>query len=170
MQYYINNHDYIYMDRHTGLSASRLTSLIITQALRPQNITHHIYTYIYTYISTIHFQVITTHLPKCTQHSAMCTLTQVHATHKMCAHLSFFITILCTLTQMHTTPKPGVQWLTSLNVHYIYTWYQSTHQPICTITKGSGSGTLQSPPPYLCIVLSASYTHVHTKFQKSSKR
>jgi hypothetical protein len=43
------------------------------------------------------------------------------------------------------------------------------HQPICVITKGFGSGPLQSPPPYLCIILSASYTHVHTKFSKIFK-
>jgi hypothetical protein len=45
----------------------------------------------------------------------------------------------------------------------------TTHQPICTFTKGFRLWTLHSPPPYLCIVLSALYTHVHTKFQKYSK-
>jgi hypothetical protein len=61
----------------------------------------------------------------------------------------------------------------------------TAHQPICTFTftigtngspsymynyKGFGLGTLHSPPSYLCTVINAFYTHVHTKFQKSSKR
>jgi hypothetical protein len=49
-----------------------------------------------------------------------------------------------------------------------------THQPICTFTFsftiGVGLGVLHSPPPYLCIVLSALYTHVHTKTSKVFKK
>jgi hypothetical protein len=83
-----------YNDRLTGLLASRLSSLITTQALWPQNI----------YTKAL---------------------------------------------------WPKISWLTSLYVH---------------LQLGFILGVLHSPPPYLCIVLSALYTHVQSKSSKIFKK
>ena len=65
-----------------------------------------------------------------------------------------------------------------------YNLMPTSHQPKCKFTflistndspscmynyEGFILGTLHSPPPYFCIVLNASYKHVHIKFKKSSK-
>jgi hypothetical protein len=63
----------------------------------------------------------------------------------------------CT-THMRTTPKK----LTSLYVHYIYTWFPTSHQPICTTTKGFGSGDITILSPLFmhcpqCIIYTCTY-------------
>jgi hypothetical protein len=91
----------------------------------------------------------------------VCTYPSAHNTLK-CAH-PVFDTILhallrCTQHQNLVTTNHQTKFT------FTFTVDTMTHQLICTIKKGFILGTLHSPPPYLCIVLSASFTHLHTKF------
>jgi len=139
----------------------------------------YIYIYIYIYITNYdaHFSVILVQFLKYTQHYE-CSHHYIDV--KSCALSYICATLLnmCTLSLI-TIPHALLMCVQDQNL------LQSTHQGICTITfmivthesltymynyKGSILWTLHSPPHYLCIFLSVSYRHVHTKFQKPSKR
>jgi hypothetical protein len=98
----------------------------------------------------------------------LCTYLGVCNTMK-CVHPFFDNNPLHT-TQVCNKTKTWCQRLTILYVHLHLQLVPMTHHLYVQLQMGFGLGTLHSPPPYLCIVLSALYTHVHTKFQKSSKR
>jgi hypothetical protein len=117
------------------------------------------------------------------------TLAKVHTTLGNVCTLSL-ITILVHSTSACST-KAWYQRLTSLYLYYIYTCFQwltnlygSLHHALLKCAQktrwitnlyvqlqmGFGLGTLDCHLPYLCIVLSALDTHIHTKLQKISKR
>jgi hypothetical protein len=146
----INNLSVItfFKERHTGLFASRLTSPITTQALRPQL---HMHTH-----TQIHI---------CMTWSSSCTYSSANNTMK-CAH-PFFDKQTSHTTQVHAEPQLGANDSPTYMYIYIYTWCQHLTKLYVKLQMGFMIRDITFPSP---LFMHYSQCIIYTCTYKSSKK